>query len=292
LIARLRALGIRLIIYLDDILILGSSHDEASRHLKVTIDLLQSVGFLISWEKSVLFPAQTIEFLGLNIDSRVLTLSLPPAKVDSIIALCDSLLKADQVKLRDIAKILGNFSWSIPTVPFAQGHSRLLQQFYIRSMHYSRDLNQLVTLSPEACLDLQWWVDHLRQSNGKAILPSCPDLSIFADASLQGWGAVCDSVTTRGPWPQVDRSRHINELELLGALYALQTFTRESRSISVHLFLDNSTAVAYVNKCGGTRSRTLSAITSKIVEWCESRNISVLASHLPGVLNSIADRES
>ncbi|KZS04654.1 Uncharacterized protein APZ42_032360 [Daphnia magna] len=274
LIARLRALGIRLIIYLDDILIMGSSHDEASRHLKVTIDLLQSVGFLISWEKSVLFPAQTIEFLGLNIDSRISTISLPPAKVDSIIALCYSLLRADQVKLRDIAKILGNFSWSIPTVPFAQGHSRLLQQFYIWSMHYSRDLSQLVTLSPEACLDLQWWVDHLRQSNGKAILPSCPDLSIFADASLQGWGAVCGSVTTRGPCPQVDRSRHINELELLGALYAWQTFTRESRSISVHLFLDNSTAVAYVNKCGGTCSRELSAITSKIVKWCESRNIS------------------
>lgn len=57
------------------------------------------------------------------------------------------------------------------------------------------------------------------------------------------------------------------------------------------MFLDNSTGVAYVNKCGGKRSRALSAIASKIVERCESRNISVLASHLPGVLNSIADRE-
>ncbi len=194
LIARLRALGIRLIIYLDDILIMGSSREETIDHVRITINLLQSVGFLISWEKSVLFPSQTIEYLGLDIDSRVLTLALPPSKVDSIIGLCESLLKAVQVKLRDIAKILGNFSWSIHMVPFAQGHSRLLQQFYIRSIHCSRDLNKFVTLPPEACLDLKWWVNHLRQSNGKAILPSCPDLSIFSDASLQGWGAVCDAL--------------------------------------------------------------------------------------------------
>jgi hypothetical protein len=124
-----------------------------------------------------------------------LTLALPPSKVDSIIGLCESLLKAVEVKLRDIAKVLGNFSWSIHMVPFAQGHSRLLQQFYIRSIHRSRDLNKFVTLCPEACLDLKWWVNHLRQSNGKAILPSCPDLSIFSDAYLQGWGAVCDMTT-------------------------------------------------------------------------------------------------
>ena len=66
----------------------------------------------------------------------------------------------------------------------------------------------------------------------------------------------------------------------------------ESKDITVQLFLDNSTAIAYVNKVGGTRSRSFSAIASFIVEWCESRNIYILATHLPGVLNSIADRES
>ena len=291
-VARLRAMGIRLIIYLDDFLIMASSPQEAISHLKVVIELLQFAGFLISWEKSVLSPSQTLEFLGINIDTRALTLSLPPIKVESIIALCNALLDQNQVTLRDIARVLGHFSWSIATVPFAQGHSRLLQQFFIKSMHFSRDLSNRVSLSPEARLDLRWWVDHLRASNGKAILPSFPGLSISADASLQGWGAVCDSVTTRGSWPQKDRSRHINELELLAALYALQSFTKESYDIAVQLFLDNSTAVAYVNKCGGTHSRQLSTIDAKIVEWCEFRKIELTASHIPGVLNSVADAES
>jgi hypothetical protein len=36
----------------------------------------------------------------------------------------------------------------------------------------------------------------------------------------------------------------------------------------------------------------LTAIAARIVSWCETRNISLFASHLPGILNSIADRES
>jgi hypothetical protein len=74
---------------------MGCFREETIHHRRITIDLLKSVGFLISWENSVLLPSQKIKYLGLNIDSRILTLSLPPAKVDSIVALCESLLKTD-----------------------------------------------------------------------------------------------------------------------------------------------------------------------------------------------------
>lgn len=57
---------------------------------------------------------------------------------------------------------------------------------------------------------------------------------------------MCDGITARGPWPLADQSRHINELELLGSLYALQIFTHNSSDISVSLVLVNSTVVAYV----------------------------------------------
>ena len=79
---------------------------------------------------------------------------------------------------------------------------------------------------------------------------------------------------------------------MLSALYGLQTFTDKSRKISVRIFLDNSTAVAYINKCGDTRSHSMTAIAAQIVAWCEARSISLSASHIPGSLNSIADKES
>lgn len=104
-------------------------------------------------------------------------------------------------------------------------------------------------------------------------------------------GAVCDQTQNREPCPIADQSRHINELELLGALFTLQVFTAGSHDISVNIFLDNTTAVAYVNKCGGTHSQSLSEITDRIVRWCEDRKISILASHLPGNSNFIADQQ-
>jgi len=36
----------------------------------------------------------------------------------------------------------------------------------------------------------------------------------------------------------------------------------------------------------------LSLITDQIIHWCEDRNIAILASHLPGDLNLIADYQS
>ena len=47
---------------------------------------------------------------------------------------------------------------------------------------------------------------------------------------------------------------HINYLELLAAFLALKSFARQERSISILLWLDNVTAIAFLNKMGGTHS--------------------------------------
>jgi hypothetical protein len=112
-IAHLRKLGFRLLIYLDDLLILGSSPNGVLQHLRSVVNLLLSLGFLINGEKSVVSPSQSIEFLGLEIDSRMLSFSLPKSKVDNIVSLCQSFLQKDRVKLRELAAVLGNFSWLI-----------------------------------------------------------------------------------------------------------------------------------------------------------------------------------
>ena len=115
---------------------------------------------------------------------------------------------------------------------------------------------------------------------------------IGSDASLQGWGATCEGKLTRGPWSPQEQTLHINCLELLAATLAIQTFAKERSGISVLLRIDNTTAVAYINRKGGTVSPTLSHLEKTMWLWCMERNISLKAQHLPGVMNSIADRES
>ena len=76
LIAILRRINIRMIIYLDDMLLMGHSIEELSMCRDTVIFLLQHLGFAINWKKSVLTPVQEIEFLGLKINSVNLEISL------------------------------------------------------------------------------------------------------------------------------------------------------------------------------------------------------------------------
>ncbi len=47
-------LGIRLIIYLDDILITSESYDIALHHAASTLNLLEGLGFIVNYQKSQL----------------------------------------------------------------------------------------------------------------------------------------------------------------------------------------------------------------------------------------------
>ena len=60
--------------------------------------------------------------------------------------------------------------------------------------------------------------------------------------------------------------QHINILEMKEAFLAIHSFLTTQAKMPQHIGLqmDNSTAVAYVNKRGGTRSSTLAALAVEI----------------------------
>ena len=201
--------------------------------------------------------------------------------------LCENILSKDLIRFRELARLLGNVAWAIPAIPFAQAHARQLQNFFI-TRSASSELNFSVRLSDEARADVFWWRDNISRANGKLIFPDCHE-TILSDASLKGWGAFSAGQGTHGPWSVEDRGRHINELELIAAFNALKAFLGKETNIAVNIFLDNMTAVAYINKGGGSRSRTLTQIASELLSWCEARSISIQASFIPGKNNIEAD---
>ena len=62
------------------------------------------------------------------------------------------------------------------------------------------------------------------------------------------------------------------------------------RDTTVLLRLDNTTAVAYIQNMGGTRAPTCNTLAKSLWAWCISRNIWVMADHLPGKLNVVANK--
>ena len=65
-------------------------------------------------------------------------------------------------------------------------------------MNYESEVQQ----SPQAREELLWWRDSLMAWNGKALVNGDPDLTIETDASLLGWGAVCNGIRMGGLWTQ------------------------------------------------------------------------------------------
>ena len=79
-IKRLRSLGIRLVVYMDNLLIMATVVEMLREHVHMMLFLLENLGFIINSKKSLLTPTQEIEFLGMVVNSQTMDLKLPGQK--------------------------------------------------------------------------------------------------------------------------------------------------------------------------------------------------------------------
>ena len=128
-------------------------------------------------------------------------------------------------------------------------------------------------------------------SQGIALLPPKPEISICTDASYKGWGAhiLPTFDEARGTWSAAKARYHSNYLEMLAVWMALQRWETRCSGAPILILSDNSTVVSYIQKSGGTRSPQLCMLVYRLLCWCRSRGIVLVARHIPGRLNVLAD---
>lgn len=64
--ASLRAKKLMSVVYLDDFLLFGKTFSECETNVRITISVLEKLGFIINREKSQLVPSQNCIFLGFS----------------------------------------------------------------------------------------------------------------------------------------------------------------------------------------------------------------------------------
>ena len=121
------------------------------------------------------------------------------------------------------------------------------------------------------------------------VLPD-PNLELFTDASLTGWGARLQGVSTGGHWAASEVS-HINLLELKAVLFGLQSLCNDIHDSHIRIRSDNTTVVACLNKCGSMKEHLLQ-LTEEIFLWASDRGLYLSAAHIPGKQNVDADDAS
>ena len=113
-----------------------------------------------------------------------------------------------------------------------------------------------------------------------------PDLHFWSDV---GWGAHLDCQITSGLWDLHQAALSINARELLVIKLGLLQFQSSLRGRTVAVFCDNTTAVAYLRKEGGTRSPFLNTLAQAILRWSESLSIRLAPQFQPGSNNVLVD---
>ena len=194
--AHLRAMGLRIVAYLDDILLIGRNRTEAESAYHQAKQLLEDLGFVINQEKSQSEATQCIEFLGFMVNAVLMTFTLPTAKVREIKSKCKQALRQEKLSIRRLAHIIGVLvSTGLAILP-APLHYRGLQAQKIGELHLHHSYESVVTLQKQSILDLKWWISNLEATNGRPIHLGLPEMTIESDASNTGWGACWNNQKT------------------------------------------------------------------------------------------------
>ena len=124
----------KMLIYLDDMLLMAHSIEEISMCQDTVICLSQHLGFVIDWKKSVLTPVQEIGFLGLKINSVNLEISLTEEKIQKVKTKCQNLLTEPETSILELTRVIGLLTSTIQAVLPARLQCRYLQLQQISSL--------------------------------------------------------------------------------------------------------------------------------------------------------------
>ena len=274
---------------------MGDSELECVQNVKASLCLFEKLGFVIHPEKSVLAPTHVITYLGFEINSVDMTVTLMREKKEKIFNTAASLLTLSSCSIRFLAKFIGQIVASFPGVKYGPLWYRNMENDKIEGLKMSKgkfDAN--IQLSEMALAEISWWTENINSASNDIDAQSRhgePDFIIFSDASLLGWGASCDLGQTGGHWLVTETGMSINALELKAGLFGLQSLL-PSTCRHVRMMMDNTTAVACVNKMGTSHSKHCNMITKQIWDFCIEKGVWLSAAHVPGRENVDADLES
>ncbi|XP_028415485.1 uncharacterized protein LOC114538507 [Dendronephthya gigantea] len=225
--------------YIDDFYLQGHTYARCANNILDTVETFDRLGLVIHPEKSVTSPSQEVIILGFVINSITMTIRVTIEKKEKIKKLLiAAIANPVDISIRQVAKIIGCLVSSLPGVQYGALYYRYLEMDKISALKIAKgNFDAPMTISEDGLVELRWWVTHIDESFN--YLMSFPiDITIYSDASLQGWGAVLGDTSSGGRWSPEERTNHINYLELLAAFFALRLFCNTIQRKHVKLMID------------------------------------------------------
>ena len=187
-------------------------------------------------------------------------------------------------------RFLGHLASFVDLVPNCRLLMKSLQLHLLRFFTpLSDSQSKLIPMTQEIKSLCVAWASPVRLLEGIPFSPPPHVLVLTSDASRLSWGAVLPPHRVSGVWSEEESLDHVYSLELRAVFVALKCLEVHVRGQSLMIRSDNTTVVSYINYQGGSHSPSLCCLAIEIWEWCLQRDIHLLATHILGEDNIVAD---
>ena len=253
----------RVINYLDDFCIVSGAYDKACAGQRTVIAILRRVGFHISFSK-ITSPSTCTRFLGININTVTLEMSLPEDKLLKLIQVLDVTRDRKKLSRRELERLGGYLAHCSKVV---KGGRTFCRRIY-DAMGTVREPYFKVRIDKGFREDIRWWYGFASQFNGKAKILGrfAAHIATYSDASSWGYGAShgndwqagsFNKADDRGlegilghhhraPPPSCDHA-HINVREMWAAYSAALSWGSGWADAAVVMITDSTTVRAALN---------------------------------------------
>jgi hypothetical protein len=274
--------GIITINYIDDFMGIVPAYD-ADRAFQLTSYILNEVGLITSVEKTV-YPTYVTTCLGIVINTRLHTLSIPIDKLKTIIALCKRYINSSKITKNQIQSLLGSLIYMHKAIIPA----RLFVNRIIVLLKSAPDKGY-IKISQDCKRDLHWFIACAELYNGITKFDTTQESAhydVYVDASGVGLGACVNNMVYTFP---IDGKRdNIAYWEAINVLFALRTWAKLFQHRIIRIHCDNKAAVSIFNTSRGTDC-TLQAIARNIWLLAATYDMRLHFEHIPGQYNCVAD---
>ena len=273
--------------YLDDYFSAAPTEDQCKQDMQTMSSTFTDLGVPLAPEK-ITGPTRKITYLGIQIDTEHMTISLPTGKYDQLMAQLRIWGRRNKCKKRELMSLIGTSQ--------RRWLNRPGRMFLRRLINLSTTVSKLdhrATLNAEARADIEWCTEFLPLWNGVEVIQHRPvtshALQFYTDASDKGFGAVYGKRWLYASWEnEVIAHANINVRELFAIVAAVMASGEEWRNKQLIIYTD-SLVIAWVWRTGTSRDKQVMNSVRWLFTFIARRNINIHMTHIPGLTNKKAD---
>lgn len=273
--------------YIDDFLMLpfGTSMQQVLRNLEI----LQSVGWIGSPEKTIWQPVDEIEYVGWMWNFVLGLIFLPKNKKILYVNLSKEVLVCRQVGYKFMERWVGKLVYASSMIPMIRPYVWILQ----RKLQWMRQHNviqdNIVDMECQCIQKIIYWIQTYR---GLPFEMDSVFLMVATDASDLGGGGVFLDKAVQFHWNDTERDLHITEKEALAVLFVLREVEKylELENVQFHLVTDAEWLKPSLQKGYSRGSKRINNIILQIYQLLEPYQAVIRkVSYIPSKDNVEAD---